>query len=94
MDTTHKCTYCPARLATAQGLHSHIVQSKRCRASRARHEASIVNSDSDSSNSNTQLGRDTNTMQIGTPLDDLPSAYNSNSPHTLNLIYQSMTKRH
>lgn len=80
MDTTYKCAYCPARLATAQGLHSHIVQSKRCRATRARHEASIVDSDSDSSNSNTQLGRGMNTMQIDAPFDGLPSDYDSNSP--------------
>jgi hypothetical protein len=79
MDITHKCAYCPARLATAQGLHSHIVQSKRCRATRARHETSIVDSDSESSNLNTQLGGDVN-LQIDTPFDGPPSGYDSNSP--------------
>jgi hypothetical protein len=65
MDTTHKCEYCSARLATAQGLHSHLVQSKRCR---ARHEASTIDSDSHHSDSNSQLD---------TPFDFLPSDYDA-----------------
>lgn len=45
MDNTRQCAYCPVRLATAQGLHSHLAQSRRCH---ARHKASVVDSASDS----------------------------------------------
>ena len=83
MDTTsHKCAYCSARLATAQGLHSHLAQSERCR---AKHEASIIDSDSDSSDSNSQLGGNVNTTQIDTPFDDLPTDYDADSPPYIEL---------
>ena len=67
---------------TAQGLHSHLVQSKRCC---AKHEASIIDSDSDSSDSNSQLGGSANTTQINTPFNDLPSDYDTNSPPYIEL---------
>ena len=80
MDITHKCAYCPAQLATAQGLHSHIVQSKKCHVICARHKTSSVDSNLDSSKLNNQLGGDMNTMEIDTPFDSPPSGYDSNSP--------------
>jgi hypothetical protein len=43
MAETHNCPYCHARLATAQGLSSHLTQSQRCH---ARHRASFIDSDS------------------------------------------------
>lgn len=83
MDTaTHKYAYCSARLATAQGLHSHLVQSERCR---AKHGALIIDSDSDSSDLNSQLGGSVNTMQIDTPFNDLPSDYDADSPPYIEL---------
>src|SRR5271168_1021125 len=44
MRETHNCPYHRARLATVQGLSSHLTQSQRqCQ---ARHRASFINSDS------------------------------------------------
>ena len=80
MDITHKCAYCPAQLATAQGLHSHIVQSKKCHVICARHKTSSVDSNLDSSKLNNQLGGDMNTMEIDTPFDN-----DSNSPPYIEL---------
>jgi hypothetical protein len=59
MVNTYKCVYCSAGLPTAQGLHSHLAQSQRCR---ARHCASIAESASDS---DSQLGENE-------PEDNLP----------------------
>jgi len=44
MNNSHKCPYCPAKLATAHGLHLHIMQTKRCL---AKMQASLYNSESD-----------------------------------------------
>jgi hypothetical protein len=79
MDTTHKCAYCPVRLATAQGLHSHLAQSQRCR---ARHQASIVASDSDS---DSQLEGNENSLPTGYDSDSDLAPYIEADPPIENL---------
>ena len=69
MTETHNCPHCPARLATVQGLRSHLTQSQRCH---ARHRASFIDSDS----SDDQL-QDDNQNAENLPPEGIPIDYDS-----------------
>jgi len=50
-----------------------------------KHEASFVDSDSENSDLNSQLGGSVNIMQIDTPFNNLPSNYDADSPPHIEL---------